>query len=1066
MDDFSSPSEELDERPRRRFRMPLRRPRWALVLTGFFLLLVLVITIIWLSRLRIASDVIQQELDRRGVQATYRVTRIGFQKQRLEDVVLGDPRNPDLTARSVDVEVVLGWRQTRVSMIRARGVRLRGRIENGRLRLGEVDKLLPPPSGRPFRLPNQRIDVADAQMRLDTPAGRVGLAIQGRGNLAYSFEGRIAAFAPRLAPGDCRLERLSANFAVRTKDEEPSLDGPLRAARARCGGLDLADPQLALRATLTPGLDGWRGQSGLRVAALESGAHRFESLGGRVSFDGNRASTAGALNLAAARARVGDYRAARPRISGRYRVSPDRGDVALLADVGAGGLSATGTAALAAAADALGSAGGTPVEPIGDALAAGVRRAGALFSAEGRVRFVRGPGFQAARLDRLTLSSRSGARLALGGGKGVSYFWPSEQVQVDADFALAGGGLPAIRFSLDQARPGAPIQGQARIAPMAAGSARLELAPILFGAAPGGGTRIETRALLSGPFNDGRVDALLLPISGRFGVGGFSFGERCTTVSFRSVQAAGLRLGATSLPLCPTGRALVARARGGALQAGASVLTPRLAGRLGQSPISFAASRARFDLAGPAFSSADVAIRLGRAEAQQRLDLASFSGTFNNRGVIGRFAGGSGKIANVPLLLSGAEGGWSVLGGDLAVEGRVTVADEADPPRLFPLLTRDFRLTLEKSQIAASGWLDDPETGTRVTRATIAHNLQEGRGNAVLDVPGISFDPAGYQPEQLTSLSTGVVALVKGTLSGRGQISWSPEGTSSTGTFSTEKMDLAAPFGPVTGLTTTINFTDLLGLTSAPGQLAAVDRIQTGIDVFDGRVRYQLLPGQRIRVEGGRWPFAGGELLLEETILDFSQPSNKRLVFQVRGLDAAAFVQQMEFSNISATGLLDGTIPMEFDERGGRIIGGRLIARPEGGTISYVGELTDRQLGAYGKLAFDALKSLRYSKFVINLDGSLEGEFLAAIELDGVARNAPTPAGSGIAGAVVGRVLGELARIPFEFNIQVRGPFRALIATTRSFEDPTLLIQPVLPEQLRDLPTSVTVQPEESEKVR
>jgi hypothetical protein len=63
-------------------------------------------------------------------------------------------------------------------------------------------------------------------------------------------------------------------------------------------------------------------------------------------------------------------------------------------------------------------------------------------------------------------------------------------------------------------------------------------------------------------------------------------------------------------------------------------------------------------------------------------------------------------------------------------------------------------------------------------------------------------------------------------------------------------------------------------------------------------------------------------------------------------------------------------------------------------------------------------------------------------------------------------VLGQLAKIPFEFNIQVRGPFRALIASTRSLEDPSQLIQPVLPEQLRDLPTSVTVQPEESEKVQ
>ncbi|HEX8401707.1 MAG TPA: YdbH domain-containing protein [Allosphingosinicella sp.] len=1058
-------TEQEQVRPRRRLRMPLRRPRWALVLTGIVLLLALVVVIVWSSRLRIASDVIQRELDKRGVQASYRVTGIGLQKQRLEDVVLGDPANPDLTARWVEVEVALGWRQTRVSMIRARGVRLRGRIEDGKLRLGEVDKLLPPPSGRPFRLPNQRIDVADAEMRLATPAGRVGLAIQGSGNLAYSFDGRIAASAPRLASGSCRAERLRANFAVRTKEEEPSLDGPVSADRVRCGTTVLAGPQLALRTTLKPGLDEWNGEAGIRLAGFRSGDPGLRTVAGRVTFAGSAEQTRGAVDLAGAAASFGQFRATNLRLRGRYAVSPAKGSVSLLADASGAGIDASRAPALISAAGLLGSAGGTPVEPIGDALADAMRRAGRSFDAAGSLSFTRVARFQSLRVARIRLASRSGARLVLGGGQGFSYAWPAGRAQIDGNFALTGGGFPATRFSLRQRGPGVPLSGNARIAPMQAGGARLELAPLLFGAAPGGAIRIETRALISGPFNDGRVDGLALPIRGRFGAGGFAFGEQCTTVSFRSLQAAGLRLAATTLPLCPTGSALVSRKSGGALQAAAAVRSPRLSGRLGEAPISFAASSTRFDLSQPGFTSADVAIRLGRADAVQRLDLAALSGTFNRTGVTGRFSGGTGKIANVPLLLSAAAGDWSVRRGDLLIQGGMTVADEANPTRFFPLVTRDFRLSMIDNRIEAAGWLEDPDTGTRITRATIAHDLRAGRGNAVLDVPGIRFDPS-YQPEQLTRLTTGVVALVNGIVTGQGRIAWSSAGTTSSGSFSTQKMDLAAPFGPVTGLTTTINFTDLLGLVTAPGQLAQVDRIQAGIDVFDGQVRYQLLPGQRVKVEAGRWPFAGGELALQETILDFSRESNKRLVFQVTGLDAARFVAQMEFSNISATGILDGTIPMEFDQTGGRIVGGRLVARPEGGTVSYIGELSDKQLGAYGKLAFDALKSLRYSKFTINLDGSLEGEFLAGIELDGVARNAPTPAGSGIAGAVVGRVLGQLAKIPFEFNIQVRGPFRALIATTRSFEDPSQLIQPVLPESLRDLPTSVTVQPEESETMK
>jgi translocation and assembly module TamB len=105
-------------------------------------------------------------------------------------------------------------------------------------------------------------------------------------------------------------------------------------------------------------------------------------------------------------------------------------------------------------------------------------------------------------------------------------------------------------------------------------------------------------------------------------------------------------------------------------------------------------------------------------------------------------------------------------------------------------------------------------------------------------------------------------------------------------------------------------------------------------------------------------------------------------------------------------------------------------------------------------LAFDALKSLRYSRLEIALDGALAGEFLTRIDMAGIARDAAVPrrAGGGISGMVFSRVLGQLSRIPFHFNIRVQGPFRALLATTRSFQDPSDLIRAALPE-LADRPT-------------
>jgi hypothetical protein len=159
---------------------------------------------------------------------------------------------------------------------------------------------------------------------------------------------------------------------------------------------------------------------------------------------------------------------------------------------------------------------------------------------------------------------------------------------------------------------------------------------------------------------------------------------------------------------------------------------------------------------------------------------------------------------------------------------------------------------------------------------------------------------------------------------------------------------------------------------------------------------------------------------------------------------------------------------MQFTQAGGRVVGGRLVARPGGGTLSYVGQLTQEDLGPYGALAFDALKSLRYNRLEITLDGALAGEFLTRINMDGVARDVAgtrEPRG-GIAGMVMGRVLGQLSRIPFHFNIRIEGPFRTLVATSRSFQDPSELIRAALPGLLEgETPAEPPVQPPASEPV-
>jgi hypothetical protein len=343
---------------------------------------------------------------------------------------------------------------------------------------------------------------------------------------------------------------------------------------------------------------------------------------------------------------------------------------------------------------------------------------------------------------------------------------------------------------------------------------------------------------------------------------------------------------------------------------------------------------------------------------------------------------------------------------------------------------------LADNKITTTGTLRHPDTGTLVTDVAIEHNLNSGAGHADLDVPGIAFGP-NLQPDELTRLTEGVVALVQGTVQGHGRIDWSGSGAvTSTGDFSTRNMDLAAPFGPVEGLTTSVHFTDLLGLHSAPGQIATVRSINPGIIVDNGVIRYQLLPDNLVKIERGEWPFMGGKLILDETILNFGSPSPKRLTFELVGFDGKQFIDGLGFSGLRITGTFDGVLPMIFDENGGRIVGGRLDSRPPGGQFAYTG--TKPKAGMVAGLAFDLLSDIRYQSMTVRLDGDLAGEFATRF----TNRQISLSKRGGIVGSLV---RGAFKNVPLQVNLNIAGPFRALIQMAKGFKDPRQVIAPVMP---------------------
>src|SRR5438105_15221895 len=196
-----------------------RGPRWGRIgmfaALGLLILLAIAIAIVWVERRPIAIHYLRGEFERRGVTASYRLDRVGFRTQEVHDLVIGDPSRPDLVAQHAIIQMRLKWDGSfEVYRLFARGVRLRGRLIHGKVSWGQIDRLLPPPTNKPFALPTFAVDISDSSVALATPYGPVGLAIEGRGKLSGGFAGRGAIASPLIAPGRCGATNIHAYVAV------------------------------------------------------------------------------------------------------------------------------------------------------------------------------------------------------------------------------------------------------------------------------------------------------------------------------------------------------------------------------------------------------------------------------------------------------------------------------------------------------------------------------------------------------------------------------------------------------------------------------------------------------------------------------------------------------------------------------------------------------------------------------------------------------------------------------------------------------------------------------------
>ena len=631
---------------------------------------------------------------------------------------------------------------------------------------------------------------------------------------------------------------------------------------------------------------------------------------------------------------------------------------------------------------------------------------------------------------------------------------PSGKTTLAGRASLSGPGLPKLEARIERlaTAPGKALEsaGTVVVDDWKAGDSRLSLTPVTYKLVQGaqkGEVLLSGRALISGPIPGGRIEDLHLPLdlqaSWEKGLR-LAASEGCLAVRIGGLQIGNQRFGQGALPVCPQDeRGFLYTAADGTLTGGATSDTLKLAllrddGEPAGGNLGLTAGPVAISVAG----TTDKPV-MGLELRQAALRLPDGI-TANSRRISGQLTGGgaawrgSGTIEGLSLVAANAgvradaKGRWRAdFANDAAplqlagLTGRLQ--DTSKERRFEPLTFTDGEARVGSERSTLQGRVRLASSGEVLGEVKGHHASGEGAkagdGEVTLTMTGLTFTPT-LQPYLLSEMARGTVENVTGSVKGFVRARWNEGGLKTDGQFDLDNLSMATGgLGPVEGVNGQVRVTDFLEMTTPPGQTVTIAKLNPGVAMEGGVIRFQMLPGHQLKVEQASWPLAKGQLLVDPTTVALDAPL-KQATLRLASVDLEQFVGLMEMESLRATGQIEGELPLVITRTGARIEKGELRTIGQG-TLSYSGPVPATEGNA--KLAFDALKNFKFNSITLDVEGDLAGEIFTGIRFDGTSVASLSP---------VSWFRALKARgIPFKFNVNVRAPLRSLMSSISGVTD-------------------------------
>jgi hypothetical protein len=264
--------------------------------------------------------------------------------------------------------------------------------------------------------------------------------------------------------------------------------------------------------------------------------------------------------------------------------------------------------------------------------------------------------------------------------------------------------------------------------------------------------------------------------------------------------------------------------------------------------------------------------------------------------------------------------------------------------------------------------------GRLALRAQGSHDLLTASGDASLKLETMRFEPGGLQPAHLLPALAEWIHSASGTLDAKGSTAWQGERVTGAVHVALRDWNLESPVARFEGLNAILDIDGPWPVSVPAGQSLWMERVDFGLELHNGLVRYGLNPDGTIDIERAEWEFAGGRIHTAGRFDPLAE--EQELLLEVDDVDLAQLLALVPLEGLSGEGRIGGRLPLVRRGDVLEIHDASLRGDTAGGWLRYaaaggIAGLASSQRGFL--VALSAFENLRWESLELGMNGDTQG---------------------------------------------------------------------------------------------